>query len=244
LHGFLRAPSLRPRELSVCDGADRTDTVSGLKDVPLLGDLEPDNREELVIWRPFRTRLGGADARWYGLNMTSPDPTQFFAPGSEPLWGLPGDYPLLGDLNGDGTDELIVYRPSEGRWYVRRVDGTRYYPAGSEPVWGVGTDVPLVADLDGNGADELIVWRPGNGRWYALRADKTRFFQTGSEPQLGGTGDVPLVGDLTGEYIDEMIVWSPSTGKWSAIGANGVNSFRWAASRSGVFWATSRSSAI
>jgi hypothetical protein len=33
-------------------------------------------------------------------------------------WGVAGDIPVPGDYDGDGSLDLAVFRPAEGRWYV------------------------------------------------------------------------------------------------------------------------------
>jgi hypothetical protein len=34
-------------------------------------------------------------------------------------YGSPGDVPLAGDWNGDGTDTIAVFRQSSNNWYIR-----------------------------------------------------------------------------------------------------------------------------
>ncbi|MEM9491625.1 MAG: serine protease, partial [Myxococcota bacterium] len=101
------------------------------------------------------------------------------------------DIPLAGDLDGDGEDEMIIWRPSTGKWYALRTDRTRIFAQGYEPSWGAAGDVPLLGDMDGDGDDEMVIWRPSTGKWYALRTDRTRIFAQGYEPSWGAAGDVP-----------------------------------------------------
>jgi hypothetical protein len=35
------------------------------------------------------------------------------------IYGAPGDIPFAADWNGDGTDTVAIYRPSNGDWYIR-----------------------------------------------------------------------------------------------------------------------------
>jgi hypothetical protein len=142
------------------------------------------------------------------------------------------DVPLVGDLNGDGRKELVIWRPGVGtfrqtpsRWYVLRSDLTFFYPYGTEPDWGYGTDVPLLGDMNADGSDELVAWRPSDGRWYALKADKTRLFTAGAEPVLGSPNDVPFLADLDGDNKKDPVVWRPSTGKWYGRLSNGALAF-------------------
>lgn len=135
------------------------------------------------------------------------------------------DITMTGDLDGDGEEELIVWRTSDRKWFARRRDGTRVFPAGSEPVWGRPDDKPLVGDLDGDGEDEMIVWRPSDRRWYALRRGGTRVFPQGSEPEWGLPGDVPMIGDLDGDGEDEMVVWRSTNRRWYALRSNGTRVF-------------------
>ena len=40
------------------------------------------------------------------------------------FFGNPDDVPLAGDFDGDGCDTLAIYRPAEGRVYVKNTLGT------------------------------------------------------------------------------------------------------------------------
>ena len=55
-------------------------------------------------------------------------------------WGLPGDIAQPHDFDGDGRDDLTVFRALVGTWFVRRSsNGTLL----SVP-WGLSGDQPVV----------------------------------------------------------------------------------------------------
>ena len=61
-----------------------------------------------------------------------------------------------GDFNGDGTDDVAVFRPSTGMWAIR--GGARIY-------LGTWNDEPVPGDYNGDGTDEVGVYRATTGMW-------------------------------------------------------------------------------
>jgi hypothetical protein len=133
---------------------------------------------------------------------------------------MKGDVPLSGDVDGDGEDDLVIWRPRNGNWYAKRRDGTvifRLLPLGQ------AGDIPLVGDVDGDGEDDLVVWRPTTGRWYAKRSDNTVIF---SNIQWGATVDIPLLADVDGDGDKDLVAWRPTNGNWFAKRRDRVVVFR------------------
>jgi len=99
--------------------------------------------------------------------------------------GVPGDIPLLADMDADGKADLVIFRG--GVWYVStNRDGvvTQSYGFG-----GPG-DIPLIADVNGDGRNDLIVYR--SGTWYVCYSPCSGV--AGDVFNYGGVaGDVPLV---------------------------------------------------
>ncbi|HWC64826.1 MAG TPA: hypothetical protein VG777_02005, partial [Thermoanaerobaculia bacterium] len=132
------APIVVPPEIGAAAG-----------DLPLAGDWDGDGIDTVAIYRPsirtlFWADANRADARWLelhaapagfpvsgkwrcagrsGLAFFTPDarfdfaePNVVFRP---PALGEPGDLPVAGDWDGDGTVTVGVYRPATGEFLLR-----------------------------------------------------------------------------------------------------------------------------
>jgi hypothetical protein len=146
--------------------------ASGVEE-PLAGNWEGSGIDTVAIWRPSEQTLHWAVAnrngaawrqrreenaegaavagRWRCSGRSElafyKGPSGFTFPGSRDAprvpFGKPGDLPLAGDWNGDGTVTFGVYRPSDGVFRLRNAiapgppDVTfRFGPPGSVPVVG------------------------------------------------------------------------------------------------------------
>ena len=100
-------------------------------------------------------------------------------------FGYPGAVPAPGaDFNGDGRDDIAVFRPSQGRWAIRNL--TSFY-------LGQRGDIPVPVDLSGNGTDRAAVFRPSDGLWAVHRTTRVYYGEEGDVP-LGTGGFNPAGG--------------------------------------------------
>lgn len=121
-------------------------------------------------------------------------------------YGLPGDYPVTGDWDGNGTDTIGIYR--SGSFYLRNSNTLGF----AEIVFAFGQpgDQPIAGDWDNNGVDTIGIYRPSTGE-FLLRNSNTEgaaemsFF-------LGNVGDVGIAGDWDGDGLDTTGVFRPSNG--------------------------------
>lgn len=173
----------------------------------------------VLDYRPFRSdkiadfdhdgRSDFAVYRWFGRWFWQRSGVYHYPDDLHALdWGLAGDTPLLSDWNGDGSQDFMLFRPSNGTWWMKS-NGTSQVSAFQ---WGVTGDIPLVYESHvaqaGTNTSSPVVFRPSNGVWYKYTGLTSEF------TQWGVSGDTPVTADFTGDGVDDITVFRPSTGVW------------------------------
>jgi hypothetical protein len=118
-------------------------------------------------------------------------------------FGDPGDVPLTGDWDGNGTKTPGVFR--YGTWYLRNSNTTGV--ADIVVHFGNPDDVPVVGDWNHDGTDTPGVFR--RGTWYL-----TNVFDRGVAEVVvpfGNPDDVPVVGDWNHDGTDTPGVFRRGT---------------------------------
>jgi hypothetical protein len=173
-------------------------------DLPLTGNWDGDARTDIGIFRDgtFLLALVKKNAAG-GMSVEELPPITF---------GQAGDLPVSGDWNGDGKDDVGVFRPGTvGKFLMRQ-------PIKLSPLIGstiiltltanLGTtgDLPVAGDWDGDGTETPGVFRP---------SDPGEFFLSNST--TSGTVDVNFIFGSTGNL--------PMAGDWLGLGRDGIGVF-------------------
>jgi Calx-beta domain/FG-GAP-like repeat len=115
-----------------------------------------------------------------------------------------------GDFDGDGRNDLSVFRPNDdgaghGRWYILgSLDA-----AVTQQFFGLSTDIIVSADYNGDGKKEIAVFRPSIGDWFIFQGG-----QTFNRIHWGQNGDLPVPGDYDYDGKADLAVFRPSNTIW------------------------------
>jgi hypothetical protein len=129
------------------------------------------------------------------------------------FYGNPGDFPIMGDWDGDGVETPGMYRQSDGYVYLRNSNSQGI--AHIRFFFGDPGDVPIAGDFNSDGFDTVSIYRPSNQTFYIINelgkndgglgpADFSYVF--------GNPGDKPFVGDFNGNGEETVGLHRESTG--------------------------------
>jgi len=128
-------------------------------------------------------------------------------------FGNPGDIPMIGDWDCNGTETIGIYRQSNGQIYLRNWNSQ----GGADLSFFFGNpgDVPIVGDFDGDGCDTVSVYRPSTSTIYIVNRLPGNGGSLGAADfsyAFGNSGDKPIVGDFDGDGYDTIAMFRPSNG--------------------------------
>ncbi len=188
---------------------------------PLAGDFNGDGRDDVMLhdsgngrWMAAYTGVGGAlGGSGYSNQL---------------YWGGPYT-PKIGDFNGDGRDDVMLYDSGNARWMVDFTNSTGVLGgSGMSNVlyWGNGSYIPVLGDLNGDGLTDILQYDEGNYRWIATMTGAGGVLGGGSfgEYYFGTASITPLLADVNGDGLDDILLHDASNGRWitSYTGVGGV----------------------
>ena len=123
-------------------------------------------------------------------------------------YGTSGDIPVPGHYAGTSAngyaDDLAVFRPSTGIWYIDGLPTVHYGEAG---------DIPVPADYNGDGTTDIAVYRPSTHIFYVRGQTRVGW---------GLDGDIPVTDDFNGDGMADFVVYRPSNHTWYTHGGASV----------------------
>ncbi len=161
-------------------------------DAPM--DMDGDGRTDYVV---VRNTGGGPSGQitWFVRNNATNSMSSL-------PWGITGDRYVPADYDGDGNDDIAVWRQGSGgnpqaTFYILE-SGTNTIRA--EDFGLTGDDASIVGDYNGDGTDDVAVYRAG-----ALSGQPSTFYWRPSPASFytavvyGQNGDFPAPGDYDGD---------------------------------------------
>ena len=201
----------------------------------IVADFDGDGRSDVLVFRPD----DGYFAKWYSDAARGPDfaHTEARYIGGSP-GALPGAQLIVGDFDGDGRADVLVFRPSDGyfaKWYSDAGRGPDFAYTEARYIGGSPGALPgaqlIVGDFDGDGRSDVLVFRPDDGyfaKWYSDAGRGPDFAYTEARYIGGSPGALPgaqlIVGDFDGDGRADVLVFRPSDGyfaKWYSDAARG-----------------------
>jgi len=114
------------------------------------------------------------------------------------------------DYDGDGKDDVTVYRSWTGDWLTRGSSSSALMARS----WGSPAyqDQPVPADYDGDGKADTAIYRAATGEWFiSLSSTGTMASALWGSPQYG---DVPVPADYDGDGKADIAIYRVATGQW------------------------------
>jgi cysteine-rich repeat protein len=202
-----------------------------------VGDIDGDGISDLAIGAPTTTDSGGIQVGAVfvyrgrvGDGLAAPLDDWGFA------WSLAGASPgsrfgaalAIGDIDGDGKNDVIVGAPDEGAGVIRAyrslgatgLDPTPTSVTGAAATERLGAAL-AVADIDGDGRADIVAGAPhastqaGAAVVFAgspAGLSSTKLWSATGKAAAGRFGDSVAAADITGDGSPDVIVGEPSAG--------------------------------
>ncbi|MFJ7230779.1 peptidoglycan DD-metalloendopeptidase family protein [Streptomyces tendae] len=178
-------------------------------EIPAVGDVNGDGYDDIV------TFTHDADAKVY---VALSNGTDGFHPATvwHDYFAPNGEFPALGDIDGDGDDDLITFtQGTTADVYAALSNGKDAFGTGQlvHDHFAPAGELPRIGDVNGDKKDDIIAFTQGtesdvyvalsNGAAYGPGARWNEYFSP--------TGEFPYVGDYDGDGKDDIVTFTHNT---------------------------------
>ena len=190
-------------------------------------DLNGDSIPDIVFgqYTSYNTHPGRVCIIWGGNSLSAVPDLTFYAPVNEENWDYFGmDLTCLGDISGDGIDDIIINQ--DNREYIYYGG----YPFDTVPDlaldWLYTTDMENVGDINNDGFDDVLLaydmylfslstfiyCYPGMDTLVDVIYSDEDYFQYLNQGLISNVGiDHSRAGDVDGDGIDDILISARST---------------------------------
>ncbi|MET7747541.1 N-acetylmuramoyl-L-alanine amidase [Micromonospora sp. NPDC005367] len=177
-------------------------------EVPAVGDVNGDGRDDIITFThdtagdvyvalSTGSSFSGTATKWH----------EYFS--------IAGEYPAVGDVNGDGRDDIITFTQGPATAsdvIVALSTGTSFGPPQKwHDLFAVGAEQPRVGDINGDGKDDIVT--------FTCNTDADVYAAISTGTSFAGTtvkwndffclaGEFPYLGDYDGDGRDDIIVFT------------------------------------